>query len=180
MPAIEERNDVSDLKPTDRRRWLEGFLARRCPGAILDSLQISGLHPTENGLHARYRFHTSMFAVRRESGLVLHPGSIQSSGLSEYFRSPSRVQPIRFRFGTRDEVDLTVHLPAGWEECHSRGSEMQLHLAHGFSGLEVPPGQYGEFQKFLDAMELGDLREIEVGKAKMPGDEVKREDTEKD
>ncbi len=181
MPAVEERNDISDLSPTDRRRWLEIYLARRCPGVMLDSLQFEGLHPAGDDLRVSYLFHTSMFAVRRGSGLVLHPGWVSSPGLSEYFRSPSRALPVRFRFGTRTELALNVHLPSGWGaaapehpdslqsafgaahwNCLSAGPVLTMRSDHSFAGDDIDTSKYAQFREFLDAMQMRDMREIEV------------------
>jgi hypothetical protein len=183
MPAIEQLNDIGDLNPSRRRQWLEGFLARRCPGATLDSMQIEGMRPLGEGLRVRYRFRTSMFAVRRSSGMVLHPGVFAPASLTEYFRSPSRKYPIRFRYGTRSELVLTVRLPEGWKAnrpevadtirssfgsayWHSevQGPEIRLQLGRLLSGDEVPAAQYGKFQRFLDAVQMGEMREVELEK----------------
>jgi hypothetical protein len=181
-PAIEQRHDISDIDPTDRQRWMESYLARRCPGAMLDSMQIDGLKPVGDTLLMRYLFHTSMFAVRRVPGLVVHPGWVSASGLSEYFRSPSRGLPVRFQCGTTTELALTVHLPVDWGvvtpesadslqspfgsahwSCRAQGSVLTWSSGHSFVGNDIVPAQYGQFQQFLDAMQEKDMREIEVG-----------------
>jgi transglutaminase-like putative cysteine protease len=191
MSAVEERNHVSDLRPSDRRRWLEEYLARRCPGVVLDSLRIDGIHPDRDGLRVEYLFHSSMFAVRRDSVLILHPGWISTAGLSEYFRSPARSHPVRFHYGTRSELALTVQLPPGWKartpslsdslqsdfgaaswNFQSEGPVVAWRSGHTFAGKDILPSRYREFQQFLDAMQARDLREIELvkaGKAEGPG-----------
>ena len=124
-----------------------------------------------------------MFAVRRGSDLVLHPGWVSASGLSEFFRSPTRALPVRFRFGTSSELALTVHLPVDWGvvtpessdslqspygsahwTCRAKDSLLIWHSGHSFKGDDVAPVHYGQFQQFLDAMQVRDMREIEVGK----------------
>ena len=187
MLAIEHRNDIGDLGPSDQKGWMEVYLARRCPGVVLDSLKILGLNPASEGLRLRYGFHTSMFAVRRESSLLVHPGWVTALELAEYFRSQVRHQPVRFRFGLHNEVALTVHLPSGWGvvnpelsdafyspfgavqwTCLALGAVLKLRSGYSFTGDEIAVTKYGEFQHYLDAIQLRDMRVIEVGK-KDPG-----------
>jgi hypothetical protein len=182
-PAAEQRDDISDVIPSDRRRWMESYLARRCPGAMLDSMRFEGLSPEHDTLQAYYQFRTSMFAVKRGASLFIHPGWVSASGLSEYFRSRSRVLPVRFRYGTASELFLRVHLPDGWsmiapepsDSIHSlfgtahwssqmRGSELTWRSGYSFEGGDIAPERFSEFRKFLDAMQVGDMREIEVGR----------------
>jgi hypothetical protein len=181
MPAIEQRNDIGDLKPSDRRRWLESYLATRCPGAILDSFRVEGLRPVGDSLEIRYTFRTAMFGVPNSSGMVLHPGWASGSGLSDYFRSPSRVQPLRFRFGLNTELGLAVHLPPGWAvstpmssdslatpfgraywTCSVNGSTLTVRSGHTFLGEEIAASEYLKFQEFLDEMQRRDARVIDV------------------
>jgi hypothetical protein len=186
--AVELRNDISDVNPSDRRRWVESYLARRCPGAMLDSLQFTGLQPDGDTLKMYYRMHTSMFAVRQGSALVIHPGWLSASGLSEYFRSPSRVFPIRFRFGNTSESLLNLHLPEGWSmvmpelpdslqgpfgsarwTCQAEGPLLTWRSDYSFRGNDIAPARFSEFRGFLDAMQAGDMREIEVGRRVQAG-----------
>ena len=198
LRAIEERNDISDLNATDRRRWMENYLARRCPGALLDSVHVEGLHPVGETLRMQYVFRTSMFAVRGGSGLVMHPGRISALGLSEYFRSPSRALPVRFRFGTREELALTVHLPQGWGvgapeladslksefgaaywTCRTEGPVLRWHSGHTFTGDEIPSARFVQFQAFLDAMQYRDMKGIAVERRREDPGEKANEDTQK-
>jgi transglutaminase-like putative cysteine protease len=182
MPAIEHRNDICDLGPSDQRRWLEVYLARRCPGVVLDSMMILGMRPGDEGLRLRYTFRTSMFAVRRGSSLLIQPGWVTGLELAEYLRSTSRHYPVRFRFGMHNEVSLAVTLPPGWGvvnpeisdafysaygsvnwTCVALGSVLRLRSGYSFMGDEIPASKYGEFQQYLDAIQIRDMRVIEVG-----------------
>jgi hypothetical protein len=183
MPAIEHRNDICDLGSSDQRRWLEVYLARRCPGVMLDSLTILGMRPSDEGLRLRYTFRTPMFAVRRGSSLLIQPGWVTGLELAEFSRSPFRHHPVRFRFGSFSEVSLVVKLPPGWGvvnpelsdayyssfgsvqwTCLALGTTLRLRSGYSFTGDEIPAIKYGEFQHYLDAIQIRDMRVIEVGR----------------
>ena len=53
---------------------------------------------------------------------------------------------------------------AAYWNCGAQGRELTWRSSHTLSGEEVSPVRYGQFQQFLDAMEMKDRREIEVGK----------------
>jgi hypothetical protein len=197
MPAIEQRNELADQNTAERRRWLEGYLARRCPGAVLDTMDIDGLQPVGDTLRLRYSLRSAIFGVRNDSRLVLHPGRLSASGLAAYFRSPHRVQPVRFRFGVWNESRLTIHLPPGWRMLSPtlsdslrsdfgsahwvyRSRDTVLSLQSGFSiaGHEVDPPRYRAFQEFLDAVQAREIREIEVAGGPGMEDTVKERRTE--
>jgi transglutaminase-like putative cysteine protease len=184
MLAIEHRDEIGDLGPTDQRRWFEMYLAERCPGVMLDSLKILGMRPVGEGLQLHYTFHTPMFATRRGSTLLMQPRWVNALGLAEYFRSPTRHHPVRFRFGMRNEISLNVDLPSGWGlaepeatdaftspfgsvhwTCLADGPVLKLQSVYTFAGNEIDTSRYGEFQKFLDAVQLRDMRVIEIGRA---------------
>jgi hypothetical protein len=176
--ASELRAELLAALPHEQRLWLETSLAKRCSGVRLDSFQIKGIAPVYDPLTISYTFRTETFGIRRDSEVVVCPGAIAATGLPDYFRSPSRVQPIRFRFGMRSELELTVHVP---ESLIVRKDDLADSLRSAFGyvhrswssrpgifhaqsslvvrGDDVSPAQYPEFQQFLDAVRERDLHE---------------------
>jgi len=109
--AAELREDLYHGSPEARQQWLETYLATRCSGVKLDSFKIMGLYPVSDPLTISYAFHTNNFAIPKAEEMAFRPGSILASDLPDYFRSPKRVHPIRFKFGLQTELNLTVKLP---------------------------------------------------------------------
>jgi len=179
--ATELREELLYTSPDAHRQWLEMFLANRCSGAKLDSFRISGLHPVQDPLTISYTFRTATFAVSRTREMVFRPGSILAFDLPDYFRSPKRVHPIRFLFGSRRELHLTVNLPGGWTvdtpafsdslaspfgsalwSWTTRDNVLHVHLCTRMMGDDVKPQHYQGFQDFLDRIRKGDLREVVI------------------
>ena len=182
--AAELREQLLSASAYERRLWLETFLAKRCSGVRVDTFEVTGMQPVAEPLLVSYAFHTPFFGTQRDSAIVIHPGTITATDLPDYFRSLTRKHPIRFRFGMRQELDLTVTLPKGWEEQNirfsdsvssdigygrwtwqSKGNQFQARSSLLLQGNDVSSKDYPIFQKFLDAVRERDLREVVLGKA---------------
>lgn len=177
--ATEMREGLYYASQTECRQWLETFLAVRCPGAKLDTFQISGLQPAADPLTIRYYFHTNTFALSNAGRMSFCPGQIMAFDLPDYFRSSHREHPIQFRFGVYNELNLVVNLsdtqevilPARSDSLVSRfgsacwiyaldGNHLHIQSMCRLNGEPVKPEQYLEFQNFLDGIKANDLREI--------------------
>ena len=176
--ANEMRHELSMCDNRERRTWVEAFLAQRIPGLELDTFSVEGMKPVEDPLTLSYTFHAPAFAQIRDSGLVVRPGSIAGFLLDEYFRSTDRTYPVRFRFGTSTDVELTLRLPAGWGLMRNRADSLNtpygsgawsmhnsaagviLVIRHELQGRDVPPGKYRDFRAFLDGVRLRDEQEV--------------------
>jgi len=177
--ATELRDELDNASPDERRLWLETLLVKRCSGALLDSVQITGVNPASDPLVVSYRFHTATFATRRGAALVFRPGLAAASGLPDYFRSPVRLHPIRFNFGMKREVNLAMTLPHGWRadtlaladsttssfgtaqwQWRDEGDVLHVNSSFLLRGDDIPPNEYKRFQEFLDRMREKDLREV--------------------
>jgi len=176
--ANEMRHELRIYDRRETRTWIETFLAQRIPGMELDTFSVAGVKPVEDPLTVSYTFHAPAFAQRRDSELVVHPGRISGFLLDEYFRSTDRIYPIRFRFGSARDIELTLHLPAGWELRGSRADSLHtpygsgvwsvhnsragsiLAIRHELRGGEVPAGKYRDFRTFLDGMRQRDERDL--------------------
>jgi hypothetical protein len=180
-PAYELRKELAALNNTERTRWLESYLARRCPAVTLKSWRVAGLEPDADSLRFSYSFCSSAFAVRSGELLVVRPAQLCRLDLPELFRSPTRMHPIRFRFGMVQEFLLKLDAPAGRKMLSQPVSD-STSCAHGsakwqwfptscglfasvrysLSGEDVSPTQYPAFRAFLDTVEVRDLREVRL------------------
>jgi hypothetical protein len=177
--ATELRDELDNASSDERRLWLETLLVKYCSGALLDSVQITGVNPANDPLVVSYRFHAATFATRRGAALVCRPGLAAASGLPDYFRSPARLHPIRFNFGMRREVNLEMTLPSGWRSdspalvdsttssfgaaqwrWHDEGNVFHVNSSFLLRGDDIPSNEYKRFQEFLDRMREKDLREV--------------------
>jgi len=162
-----------------RRRWMETVLARECAGARLDSFSIAGLVPTTDSLTLGYRFYTSSFALPRSARMTLRPGMVAGTDLADYFRSPQRRHPVRFRFGMYGSVEIRYAVPTGWRWEEPDGADSLLtpfgayrsswtgtpgggvfRRSSVLAGGTVPPEQYTRLREFLDAIRARDAREF--------------------
>ena len=181
--AAELREDLYYGSPEARRQWLETYLATRCSGVKLDSFKIMGLYPVSDPLTISYAFHTNNFAIPRAEEMVFRPGSILASDLPDYFRSPKRVHPIRFKYGLRTELNLTVKLPldyivnttdssdslvssfgSAYRSWSTSGNVYRTHKSYRLLGEDIDPQYYVRFQSFLDSIGIWDLREVVVSR----------------
>jgi hypothetical protein len=177
--ATELRHELRSANHDAQREWLESFLSRRAPVATVDTFTIRGIEPETDTLVVSYAFHSQAFATRRPSTMILRPGEIIGSTLSDYFRSPTRLHPVRFRFGSQSEVHLSIRLPRGWDPAVPRHSDsltsafgtwgtmwqrqdntLQLTSGHTLAGNDVQPAQYPAFQRFLDNARIRDQQEL--------------------
>ncbi len=176
--ASELREEMSVRDRRETGMWIEALLAQRVPGGELDTFAVHGVKPVEDPLTLSYAFHAPAFAQSRDSELVVRPGRIAGFLLDEYFRSADRQHPIRFRFGTAKDVELTFHLPPGWKLKDNRadslrtpfgsgtwsirksGTGFTLVIRHELRGDEVPAGRYRDFKAFLDGMRRRDEQDL--------------------
>jgi len=182
-PATEMRELISFASNDAQRHWLETYLATRCSGANLDSFQISGLNPVYDPLIVSYSFHTNTFATVRTNELAFKPGQILAFELPDYFRSPDRNHPIQFYFGFRNELKLTLALPAKWMIDTPTSSDsiisafgsaswtflikdkfLNVQIDILLNGVRVNNEQYQDFQYFLDRIEERNLWEVVLNK----------------
>lgn len=179
--ATEMRELLFYATPDAQRQWLETYLATRCPGAKLNTFQVSGLYPVCDPLSINYTFHTSAFALPRRGQMIFRPGQVLAFDLPDYFRAPDREHPIRFRFGGHNELKLAISLPKDWQanvpvasdsivsSCGSgwwlysiNSSQLNIYMSHLLNGTSVDPEQYLDFQNFLDGIKTRDLREVVI------------------
>ena len=178
-PATEVREALLYETAGMRRRWLETALAKECAGAELDSFSLAGLVSAADSLTLSYRFHTRSFALPRASGMSLRPGTIGSSELADYFRSPRRRHPVRFRFGMWGSLDLHLRLPENWVSQEGEGEDSLVtpfgahrsswsltpegaafQRSYRLAGETVPAERYLQLREFLDNVRLRDAREF--------------------
>ena len=112
--AAEIRHHLRSASRADQKEWLETFLAERVPVPDVDTLAIDGTSADADTLTLSYSFHSAAFATRNNVAMVMRPGDIVSSGVSAYFRSPTRTHPVRFRFASHTGLHLMIALPPGW------------------------------------------------------------------
>ncbi|MBP1655576.1 MAG: Transglutaminase-like enzyme, putative cysteine protease [Bacteroidetes bacterium] len=177
--ATELRHELRSARHAEQREWLENFLSHRTPVAVLDTFMITGLGPETDSLVVSYQFRSASFATRRPSTMILRPREIIGSTLSNYFRSPSRTHPVRFRFGSQSALSLTLQVPSHWEPAIPQRSDslqsafgqwhatwekqedtIVLRAGYAITGEDVQPRDYPAFQRFLDATRVRDQQEL--------------------
>jgi hypothetical protein len=178
-PAAELRDELLNATASERRQWLETFLARESAGSTLGSFSLDGLEGSGDSLQIVYAFRAPRYAVRRDDYLSIRPAMHAASDLPDFLRPGKRVHPVRFRFGMERTVSLTLALPAGWRaespakvdslvstfgctrlKWAQEGNVLSVECSSRLNGENVPPGRYGALQEFLDAMQVRDLTEI--------------------
>jgi len=111
--------------------------------------------------------------------MILRPREIIGSTLSNYFRSSSRIHPVRFRFGSQSTLVLTLRIPPPWEptipqrsdslqsafgQWHATWEKQEntivLRAGYAITGEDVQPRDYPAFQRFLDATRVRDQQEL--------------------
>jgi hypothetical protein len=177
--AAELRDELFYRDPPGQRRWMESYLAARCPGILLDSMQISGLDPPADTLELEYAFATPVFATSRGGTIILRPGLLHASELPDHFRSRERTSPVRLRFGmvtdtkillrgagplTTEAVSDSVRSSYGSARraCTATNGVVTYENRLRLNGEDVPPASYPLFQAFLDSVRAMDLRETQI------------------
>ena len=178
--AMEAREELAYATEQERKRWVESCLPRECAsGATIRRVSLTGLLPVEDSLAVEVDFVTPVFALREEHGLSFRPGMIIASGLPDLFRPGPRRHPVRFRFGMRRELALSIALPPGWvlaeppvldssqtvygmwrTEVSTIPGGVQFRRTVQLESREVAPEQYAAYQRFLDALRRSELRPV--------------------
>ena len=177
--AAELRDELFYRDPPGRRRWMETYLAARCPGILLDTMNISGLDSPADTLELTYAFATPVFATSRGETLILRPGLLHASELPDHFRARERTVPVRLRFGmvtdtkillrgagplTTEAVSDSVRSGYGSARraCTAANGVVTYESRLRLGGEDVPPASYPLFQAFLDSVRAMDLRETQI------------------
>jgi transglutaminase-like putative cysteine protease len=177
--SLELRNELRVADSTDVRHWLETSLAHKCPGATLLGYVLPPLRPPRDTLIVSYKLLAPAFAVRRDSQLVVRPWAFDASPLADYFRSPQRAHPVRFKYPSETGLRMTVWAPLGWQsDGHSstdslttscgagewriniERSAVRLHMTVQLQGHDLPPAEYPVLRDFLDGVRRREIQEI--------------------
>ncbi len=180
--ATELREDLL-FSPADQcTLWIESYLAQRCQGIQLESFIISGLDEVEDPLEISYSFNTPHFAALRAGEQSFRPGSVLSFELPRYFRARNRSFAIKFKYGTLEELYLSVYIPDGWnlatedyadtlsaefgsaswQYTTTRRRIIRAHEHYLIKGEAIPPEKYNAFQEFIDAIKAREMNEIVI------------------
>jgi hypothetical protein len=183
-PAAELREQFTYMSSSARRQWVESHVAARCSGARVDSFEIFGEEPVPDSMRIFYSFRSRTVARQRAAGMVFRPGEIIAPDLPEYFTAARRRHPIRFRYGSRTELEVTLRVPEGWDvvqppegdsvrsplgwaEWRWNAGRGSITVASSITlfGEEIPAHRYEELQSFLDAVREKGFRELLLGKS---------------
>ncbi len=177
--SLELRNDLRVADSTDVRHWLETSLAHKCPGATLLGYMLPSLRPPQDTLTVSYRFVAPAFAVRRDSLLVVRPWAFQASPLADYFRSPQRTHPVRFKYPSETGLRMTLWAPLGWQndgppstdslatscgmgkwEINTERDAVHLQMTVQLEGRDLAPAEYPVLRDLLDGVRRKEVQEI--------------------
>ena len=180
-PATELREKLFYATSDEQKLWLETYLATRCSGAKLNTFQITGLYPVVDPLIVSYNFHTATFATPRMRKMVFRPAEISAFDLPNYFRSANRKHPIRFRYGSKSDLNLIVNIPQhcivttpDWSDsvsslygvvtysCSTIDSTYHASASYCINGESISPHDYNNFQDFVDTIREKDMHEVIV------------------
>ena len=178
-PAMELREELFVMSEDEQKQWLETWLAGRCSGIVLDSFEFDGIEPVQDTLSISYFFQTSHFMIHRSGEMILRPEAVMPFDLPDYFRSESRVHPIRFLYGIQNDMELIVELPDDWslegdfvaDSVHSRFGRatwicsendgiFRAGMTIYLQGKEISPEDHREFRIFLDTVQKKNLRDV--------------------
>ncbi len=175
-PASETREVLFDLSNKQCKRWIEGYLAGKCPGIRLESFSITGLDTVRDPLTIHYKFDTRLFASQTEKMALLNPGNISLTELPDFFRARDRATPVQFRYGLKNQLNLEINIPKEWNiqiptrkdsisspfgnalwEWKTNDNVFRAIHKYMFGGQPVSPELYPQYQEFLDDIHKNDL-----------------------
>lgn len=171
--ATEVRHALRSAGRNEQREWLESFLARRTPVAVLDTFRLEGTGPGTYSVRMTYTFSSAGLAALNHSTMILRPGELNGITLAAHFRSTSRTHPVRFSFGSHAQLTMRIELPEGWSPTvptaadsiggpfgwwrsrwTTRRDTLFLETGYGLNGQDVPTEAFPAFQRFLDSAEV--------------------------
>ncbi|MFC2088279.1 DUF3857 domain-containing transglutaminase family protein [Calditrichota bacterium] len=177
--ASELRYDLMSQSASERKIWMETYLSSRCALIKLDSLSIIGIDPIKDPLIISYKFSSQNFANVIKNRMNFCPGDISEINLSDYFLSEERQHPIRFRFGAKTKMNITMNIPEEWtieteDFSHSLSSSFgqsswnwfesdnKFYIQSEFilEGNLITPEEYLDFKNYLDSTHQIELKEV--------------------
>ena len=140
---------------------------------------LPSLRPPQDTLTVSYRFVAPAFAVRRDSLLVVRPWAFQASPLADYFRSPQRTHPVRFKYPSETGLRMTLWAPLGWQndgppstdslatscgmgkwEINTERDAVHLQMTVQLEGRDLAPAEYPVLRDLLDGVRRKEVQEI--------------------
>jgi hypothetical protein len=177
--ANELRYDLMSQSSHERKSWIETYLASRCDFIKLDTFSIIGMDDITDPLIINYKFSSKSFAKLNNNSMHFCPGDISEMDLSDYFLSEERLYPIRFRFGVKTRLNLSINIPERWSaepnefnrtisslyghstfKWYESGNRFYIQNEFILEGNEIPVDEYIDFKKFLDSVHRNELKEV--------------------
>jgi len=177
--AAQLRDELLYTSPVEQREWMLSYLARRCSGADLDSLQVTGVQSFTDPVRLDYTFQTTDFVRMHPGQISFQPWTASKFELPDLFRSPERTHPIRFRYGAREIFECHLNIPEGFSTTKpSFADSLMSPYGQGkwswsnqnrwfygkrdltLKGKDIQPEEYKSFQQFLDNVRTCDKKDI--------------------
>ncbi|KPL10571.1 hypothetical protein AMJ71_02695 [candidate division TA06 bacterium SM1_40] len=115
QPAIEARFDLGRLSPGERYRWLERYLAYRCPGVIVEEAEIGSLESSAEPLTLSFRFSIPSYAQKSEGSVFFLPDVLSQPVVTYPVATEERRYPVRLRYPETLSDRVVLKLPPGFE-----------------------------------------------------------------
>ncbi|HEU4401609.1 MAG TPA: DUF3857 domain-containing protein [Candidatus Polarisedimenticolia bacterium] len=104
---------VASTKPTEREDTLAHFMARICPGAVLEGQQVTAAVNPDDPLRITIRFRVPRFLVRAGSAEVVSPHLVRFPFLTRIAAYPARLHPVFFDYLSSETSEVRLYLPPG-------------------------------------------------------------------
>jgi hypothetical protein len=114
QPALGARSELIELSPDGRHRWMERYLAYRCPGAIVDEAGLESLSGYAEPLVLNYRFHVPSYSQENGRNVFFSPEVLQQQVVTHHVATDERRYPIWLRYPETLSDRVTLKTPPGW------------------------------------------------------------------
>jgi len=166
---------VAATKPSEREDALARFMARVCPGLMLQGQDVIPPTTPDDPLKMTLRFKVPHFAVRAGTMDIVSPHLVRFPFLAKLSALPSRRHPVFFDRLSRETAEVRLYLPPGrhlkkvpegrtldgpgvsastsYEIASERGREtLVVKRSITFSRREIPPSDYGALRQSLASL----------------------------
>ena len=167
----------------------EDELAKRiceyCPGAMLDTCQLGGLHAYGEDFEVYYRFHSPHCVQETDSLFYLNPNILNRDETAKDFAQPVRIFPIMFDRVKTDIDSVVINLPTPYqvanlpEPIHLENDFGEFRTEYEISGnqlvykrllkikrLLVPQSEYKEVKGFFNRIFEEDQKSTAIERRK--------------
>ena len=179
--SAEMKNLLRSQTIVEREDELAKRICEYCPGAMLDTCQLSGLYAYGEDFEVYYRFHSPHCVQETDSLFYLNPNILNRDETAKDFAQPVRIFPIMFDRVKTDIDSVVINLPTPYqvanlpEPIHLENDFGEFRTEYEISGnqlvykrllkikrLLVPQGEYKEVKGFFNRIFEEDQKSIAI------------------